>query len=74
MAVTVVGEGPVAPSLLHAARAADTTANAKTLFMSTLLERESAAPEVGTAIHSIWEMQSGRRAVDTASREHLREV
>jgi hypothetical protein len=45
IAVTVVGEGPVGPSLLHAARATDTTANARTLFMSTLPERESAAPE-----------------------------
>jgi len=50
IAVTVVGEGPVDLSLLHAARAPDTIANAKTLFMSTLLERESAAPEAGTAI------------------------
>jgi len=54
IAVTVVGEGPVGPSLPHAARATETAANEKTLFMSTLLERESAAPEAGTAIHSMW--------------------
>jgi hypothetical protein len=47
MAVTVVGEGPVGPSLPHAASATDTAANDRTLFMSTLLARESVSARGG---------------------------
>jgi hypothetical protein len=47
IAATVVGDGPVGPSLPHAASVTDAAANSKTLFMSTLLARKSVSARGG---------------------------